>query len=70
MRTSLLSLLTVCFLFSASKLSAQEKDTTYWRKSFKVGLSLNQAAFSDGGCWTMDLIHGANLWIRSIGLTH
>lgn len=47
MRTSLLSLFMLIFLFSASQLSAQEKDTTYWRKSFKFGLSLNQSAFSD-----------------------
>lgn len=47
MKTTLLSLLMICILLPASKLMAQEKDTTYWRKSFKVGLSLNQAAFSD-----------------------
>lgn len=36
-----------CTTFSVS---AQNADTTYWRKSFKAGLNFNQAAFSDE--WT------------------
>ncbi len=38
------------FILSMSfygSIMAQDKDTTYWRKAFKIGLSLNQAAFSD-----------------------
>lgn len=40
----------VIILLYAGIASGQEKDTTYWKNKFKIGLSLNQAAFS--GNWT------------------
>ena len=41
-----LNLLLLC----SGIVSGQDKDTTYWKNKFKVGLNLNQAAFS--GNWT------------------
>jgi hypothetical protein len=40
-------ILLVLGMFSCMQVSAQDPDTTYWKKSFKGALSLNQAAFSD-----------------------
>jgi hypothetical protein len=37
-------------LLASTNLFAQDADTTYWKKSFKGSLNLNQAAFSDN--WT------------------
>ncbi len=37
-------------LLASTNLFAQHADTTYWKKSFKGSLNLNQAAFSDN--WT------------------
>ena len=36
----------IAFLMASSNLFAQEKDTTYWKNSFKGSLNFNQAAFS------------------------
>jgi hypothetical protein len=47
MRKILLMQLTVLLILCSKPSTAQEKDTTYWKRDFKIGLSLNQAAFSD-----------------------
>lgn len=44
-----LTFLAITLLY-ANLASGQDKDTTYWKNKFVVGLSLNQAAFS--GNWT------------------
>ncbi|MBS0001359.1 MAG: DUF3078 domain-containing protein [Cyclobacteriaceae bacterium] len=46
-------------IFSFVQLSAQETDTTYWRKAFEGSLSFNQASFSDN--WTAGGVNSVGL---------
>ena len=50
----------ILFILVSSFVHAQEKDTTYWRNSFKGAISFNQASFSEN--WTAG-------GVNSIGLT-
>ncbi|MEM7109060.1 MAG: DUF3078 domain-containing protein [Bacteroidota bacterium] len=50
MNKVLLQSLCLMIGFSAYAQDGETADTTYWRKSFKVGLNFNQASFSDE--WT------------------
>ena len=45
-----LFLLLLALFYLSSFASAQSTDTTYWKKDFRAGVNLNQAAFSDN--WT------------------
>jgi hypothetical protein len=50
MKKQLPLLVVLLSLYTINDSFAQDKDTTYWRNAFKVGLSINQAAFS--GNWS------------------
>jgi len=51
-------ILAVCFLASLS-LSAQDADTTYWKKAFKGSANFNQASFSKN--WTAGGVNSVGL---------
>jgi hypothetical protein len=49
----------LAFLFMSWTADAQDSDTTYWRRSFNTGLSINQAAFSSN--WSAGGINSIGL---------
>jgi len=54
----------IALLLASMSLFAQEKDTTYWKHTFKGSLNFNQAAFSQN--WTAGGVNsiGMNLLLN------